>query len=198
MSNSHNPEYINASGSYVGALLQDLVRDEPLQGIAYANILLSGPDVVDEYDPDILVVQDKAVVYFPGGDPENGSRIESVVFLPDENKRVDVQRLREQTLSLYVGKAALARIDPTLTQMREVFNSTAESLGNTGIGTMIEVCEQLKLPLGIVEYREIQWSAKAAVGEQIVLFSHPIFVHPKPALRHLQKGIKTMIANEQL
>jgi hypothetical protein len=99
---------------------------------------------------------------------------------------------------LSVGEAALARIVPEIKEIRRAFKEAVETPTMTDVEGALELCSLLELPLAIVEYRKIARSDVNAVGADVGLLSHPIFIHPKPALRHLQRAIRGMIESEEI
>lgn len=198
MTNSSEFPFIS-SDSYVVHALDRVRNGVPINGMSYSNILLNGPGLRPTFDSNMRIAIGREVVFFPGGDPETGRSLETIDNSAEIQTEVfgDLTEYRERTLGLSISDESLARVHPETKQARTEWDSHVQRLGMTGVEATMLHCREAGLPLAVVSYSRLVQNG-GPTSTLVGALYHPTVIHPKPALRQLQRAMKEMIAEEQI
>jgi len=187
---SGNP---NVSSRYAEDLLAQLAGHTTLLDMPYDTVVLTGPDVQDIYDPDLLLSPRASYLYFPGGDPTTGLRTEgfSHAEVPDV---AAVRRLRDAIPHFSVGQAARDRISPSALWARGTYENLLDwGEGLTALRSIQQVCQRYRLPLAIVQLGDVVQGRDVPPESQSARLYYPALLEPHVALDALRQQVHKLV-----
>lgn len=155
-------------------------------GVTYNSIIVSNtdPGVIDTYDARTLSLMRYATLYWPGGNPDQGRNVETIVQgdLPP-NSAAEAARVKRLLLGASIGAAALARVPD---HFRDVWGATDSFAPGVAVESFREHCKDLQLPFAVCIISDI---TNGDPGRSIMHLFHPLMVAPGPSLEVLQEAV---------
>lgn len=156
-------------------------------GVVYRSIILSSaePGVTDRYDPSMRSLMKFATFYWPGGSPDRGQDVETIVQgeLRPDAATAEAERVRRLLLGATIGASALARVPAPLRNLWSVTEAAVPGVAVTGFK---ERCQDLGLPLAVCAISDV---TSDDPGRTIMHLWHPAMVPPGSGLGELQQAV---------
>jgi hypothetical protein len=156
-------------------------------GVTYNNIILSSqePSVTDVYDTSIFSLMKYATLYWPGGNPEHGRKVETIVQgdLQPEEFVPEAARVRRLILGASIGASALARV-PTF--YRELWGTVDAYAPGVAAEAFKEKCKDLQRPFAVCAISDVTSDSSE---RSIMHLWYPALAHPESCLGMLKQAI---------
>lgn len=157
-------------------------------GVTYRSTIVSSlePGVIDVYDRSISSVMKYATLYWPGGNPGHGRKVETIVQgdLRPEESAAEAARVRVLLLGASIGASALARVPVYYRELWGVVDAYDPNVA--AANAFEERCKVLERPFAVCTVSDV---TNGDPGRSIMHFWHPAVVHPVSCFSGLRQAI---------
>jgi len=194
-------EYPSGDSGYNVQVLQQLRDNFVVANQPYDNYLVDveQDNFTNQYDPGFLGLMTTAMFLWPGGNPETGNRLETIIHAPGGGSGFEnaekVQQTRAAVLHASIGAATLERVHPETKENWE----ECKRKHQVPILYATNISALLGLPLAVMQISQVS-RINMQVPSPDTRIAHlwaPAYLSPKPVLFALKKALRELIAEEQ-
>lgn len=172
---------------YAASVVAALEKGQDI-GITYGSVVLSSREsgVIDAYNTSIASLMRYATLYWPGGNPDHGRKVETIVQgdITADGASAEAEIVERLILGAQIGVAALRRVPASL---REMWATVESNVPGAAVSGFKERAAHIKRPFGLCTISDV---TNGDPGRRIMHFFHPYVVDARTSLDEFKRAVR--------